>query len=124
MTYNDAIASAARYGVREDNPLPSADYHQSVDHTDPLTLNELDAQGGRVTRLRLLTERGYPFYDISYAHGVLPSGQVVALRTDGCPDRLRRSCLKSDLIAWAREQGVSAKRLGLLDEGNWSRLFG
>lgn len=114
---------AARYGVVETNGLVDSGYHERVEHGQDYTLNELDAAGGTITRLRLLTERGYPFLDISYAHGTLPDGRIVRINLADV-DKLRRKSIKGDLIEWAKRQGVFAKRLGLLDEGNWSILRG
>lgn len=113
----------ASYGVVETNGLDGSNYHDTVDHGQDYTLNELAAAGGKVTRLRMLTERGYPYMDISYAHGTLPDGRIVPINLAGA-DRLRRRNLKGDLIEWAKREGVFAKRLGLLDEANWSVLYG
>jgi hypothetical protein len=122
MTNYDANRLATTYGVREDNPLPSADYHETVDYTHPMTLREVQDAGGRVTRLRMLTERGYPFMDISYIHATLPDGRTVSVQ--GTSFRPTRRNTKGSIIEWARSEGFNAKRLGMLDEGNWSILWG
>jgi hypothetical protein len=116
--YIAAADRAARYGVSETNPLTYD--HASMLDAEWLSLYELQARKGKVTRLRLLTERGYPYYDISYCHGVLPDGTLVHVQMNEL--RLSRRSLKGSLIALAKEQGVFAKSLGLLDEGNWSIL--
>ena len=107
--------------ANETNGLNGSNYHEAVDHSRRYTLAELQAAGGKVSRLRLLTEAGYPWYDISYAHGTLPDGTIVPLHVTTM--KLRRKALKADLIAWAKEEGVYAKGLGLLDAANWSTMW-
>jgi hypothetical protein len=125
MTNNDDIMTAAsrsmdlavRYGVNETNPLWVSEVtHETVKESVRLGDPRLD----RVVRLRLLTDPGYPYFDISYVYGVLKDGTHV--RIDAHPGSLRRRAIKTDLINWAREEGVNAKRLGLLDDNNWSIL--
>ena len=41
------------------------------------TARQLSESGGKFTRIRLLTERGYPYMDVSYVWGVLPNGTPV-----------------------------------------------
>lgn len=112
------------YGVQASGEVVTAEYHQGVDYADQMTLGALVAAGGRVTRVRLLTEvwpgRGR-MADISYIHGTLPSGKVVPLYVDVQSGALRD--LKGEFIAWARREGVYAKGCGLLDEANWSVLY-
>ena len=82
-----------------------------------MSLKELASAGGRITRVRLLKEAGR--VDLSYVHGTLPSGQTVHVWNPGfylLPVR----AVKGELIAWAKEEGVYAKGIGLLDEANWS----
>lgn len=116
------IAAADRalaYGVNETNNIAFAEYnYEQVDYDEYVTLG--DPRLASIDRLRLLTEPGYPYYDISYCYGTLKDGRHV--RISGAPQHLRRSKPKADLIAWAREEGAYAKGLGLLDEDNWSVL--
>lgn len=109
------------YGVDETNPLADGGtYHENVDRERTYSLAALAQAGGKITRLRLLTEPGYPYYDVSYVHGTLPDGRVVPVQATTA--NLRKSRLKADLIEWAKEEGVYAKGVGLLDEGNWSTV--
>jgi hypothetical protein len=59
--------------------------------------------------------------DFSYVHGTLPDGRVVGI-TITAPEAYlipwRR--VKSVIVEWAKQEGVSAKSLGLLNEANWS----
>jgi hypothetical protein len=127
MTNNDDIMTAAsrsmdlavRYGVDETNPSWTSEVtNETVDYDQRVTLG--DPRLARIVRLRLLTEPGYPYFDISYCYGVLKDGTHV--RIDGAPMHLGRKTIKRDLIAWAKEEGAYAKGLGLLDDNNWSIL--
>lgn len=101
-------------------------YHGSVDHSDRYTLRRLQNEGGRVSRLRVLTEwtpMGR-FADISYCHGELPDGRTVSILIDGPESHLIQwNKFSGVLIDWAKSQGVFAKGLGLLDRANWSVLY-
>lgn len=124
MTNDDIMTAASRsmdlavrYGVNETNPIWASEVtHETI--TDHCHLG--DPRLERIVRLRLLTDPGCPFFDISYVYGVLKDGTHV--RIDGAPSSLGRKTLKRDLIAWAREEGAYAKGLGLLDDSNWSIL--
>lgn len=118
----ESIARNAFYGVSESSPLPSANYHSEVDYSSPMSLAQVAAAGGRITRLRVLgggPSDGF-MADVSYCHATLPDGRTVPV--DGAPMCFPFRRIKGELIAWAKEQGVFAKGLGLLDEGNWSVL--
>lgn len=114
---NRSMDLAVRYGVNETNPLWTSEVtHETIEEHVRLGDPRLE----RITRLRLLTEPGYPYFDISYVYGVLKDGRHC--RIDGAPMHLRRKMVKADLIAWAKEEGAYAKGLGLLDDSNWSIL--
>lgn len=120
---------AEKYGVVETNGLEAGhEYHASVDYAEELQLSEVARLGGRISRVRVLTGSwaGQKMADVSYIHATLPSGQIVPVRVTGNllgVPLWGPKGLKSNLIAWAREEGVYAKALGLLDEGNWSVLY-
>lgn len=128
MTDTDDLMTAAsrsmdlavRYGVDETNPLwMSEATHENVDYSIDTWLG--DPQIARVVRLRMLTEPGYPYMDISYCYVQMKDGRYA--RLGGHIPTLRKGrFLKVDLIAWAKEEKVFAKGLGLLDENNWSIL--
>lgn len=120
----DLVNRMHAYGVQADGEVVTQEYHQQVSYDNEMTLAEVAKRGGKVTRLRVLQERGR--CDISYIHATLADGTVVPVRVD-LPNGsmcIPRRALKGDLIAWAKEQGVFAKGLGLLDESNWSVLYG
>lgn len=136
------IAPAAeRYNLDESNYLsdPNA-YHQMMRDSEDITLAGLAALGGRITRVRILAGRWGSTWkaDVSYIHGIVDgpksivdAGARAALarhyRVIDFPatnDLYGPRGVKADFIAWAREVGVFAKGIGLLDEANWSVLKG
>lgn len=116
---NRSMDLAVRYGVDETNPLwMSEATHENVDYDQHVVL--ADRNLVRIVRVRLLTEPGYPYYDVSYIYGQMKDGSYVRLAD--APMHLSRRNPKGDLIAWAKESKRFAKDLGLLDEGTWSIL--
>lgn len=115
MSANNTVDYRNIYGTTETNGLVDGPaYHEiereSVDWTEP---------GLKITRLRLLTDVDCPFYDVSYCHGVLDGKPVVVLLPfHQVPVRFATAYL----IAQAKEAGVFAKGLGILDKANWSIL--
>jgi hypothetical protein len=97
------------YGAIETNGLEDgiAYHHQprnrTVDWAEP---------GLKVTRLRLLSDPGLPFWDVSYCHGEINGEQVrVALPFSQLPKRGMRKAIVEQAI----RDGVFAKGLGILD---------
>lgn len=72
-----------------------------------------DTPGLKVTRLRLLTDPGFPLWDVSYCYGELRDG--TAVRVSLPFHQLRKYKVSSDIIEHARRDGVYAKGLGILD---------
>lgn len=93
--------------------------HSEVDHSVTLTLGDPDL--ARITRLRLVTDAGYPVWDISYCYGQTKAGALV--RVDLGVYSLSRRNLKGDLIRAARAAGVNAKAMHLLDDAVISKLW-
>ena len=114
------------YGVHADGEVVGAEYHSGVSYDNQMTLGQLVRAGGRVTRVRLLTENwgGRRMADISYIHGTLPDGTVVPLYIDASGGPLYGpQGMKHEFVEWAKREGVFAKTCGLLDEENWSVLY-
>ena len=111
---------AAEYSAKyETNALQNgAAYHGDVDYSESMTLAQLAEAGGKITRLRVFRE-GLRV-DVSYIHATLPDGSIVPVV--GYPAFSNWFGFKANLVEWAKEQGVFAKGLGLLDESNWSIL--
>lgn len=123
-TINDRADARAYYGVRESNPIETASYtHESVDYSDR-DVELSDPRLVRIDRIRLLTEPGYPYYDVSYVYGTMDDGRHVRvdLGTHRIPRARPGRSLNGSLIELAREAGRFAKGLGMLDYGVVSLL--
>ena len=98
------------YGAQESNGLINGPaYHQArgkvqaVDWTTP---------GLYVTRLRLLSDPGFPVWDVSYCHGKLNGVDVdVILPFSQVP---KRPGIQRFIVEEAKKAGVFAKGLGIL----------
>lgn len=104
--------SKAKYGVTETSPLSTGDkkFQESwkgeyVDWTDPNLK--------RVTRLRLLSDPGFPMWDVSYCFGEMKDGRCVRVQLpfDQLPKGGR---LQRTIIEYAKRDKVYAKGLGIL----------
>jgi hypothetical protein len=108
------------YGAQHTGEFVGAEYHASVESGPSWSARDLQRAGGRITRLRLLSDPGFPLWDVSYCHGTLPDGRIVPvdIGTNQFPkrDAVRHLC------AVAKAEGYYAKGIGLLDRGNWSTL--
>jgi hypothetical protein len=92
--------------------VDSIDRVRKVYWNDP----ELD----RVFRFRVLTDPGFPFYDVSYVYGVMKDGTNV--RVDVPFYQLPKSTWKSAIVEFARKDKVNAKRLGFFDPSVFSTV--
>ncbi len=68
--------------------------------------------GLRVTRLRLLSELGFPAWDVSYCHGDI-DGEPVEVTLPF--DQLPRRGLRTAIVEAATREGVNAQRLGVFE---------
>jgi hypothetical protein len=116
-----------RYGARVTNDLVNGhEYHAQVNYSERMTLKQVAEAGGKITRVRVLTESvpmAGRFCDVSYVHATLPDGTTVDVCNVGVNNMTPMRELKGELIKWAKAEGVFAKGLGLLDEGNWSVCY-
>lgn len=113
---------SAMHLVAEDNPMPVG-LHDVERRT--VGLQELAQGGGKVTRLRMLSEKvgyGPRLFDVSYVYGEMGNGEPVRVRGLWFSLVARRD-IKGEIIRQCKAAGVFAKGLGLLDEGNWSVLY-
>lgn len=99
------------YGALESNPINDeiratrGAIQETVDLTDPRL--------AKITRLRLVTDPGFPLYDLSYCYGELRDGTPVRVQL---PEyQFPKRNLTGALIAMAKANKVYAKGLGLLD---------
>lgn len=110
----DAIDRARSYGVQTNEYLGSAEIkslHEEVDHN--IVVRLADPQLVKIVRLKLLTDRGCPFYDVSYCYGRLADGRLV--RVDIGDYQLPKRGLTRRLVQLAKDAKRYGKELGLLD---------
>jgi hypothetical protein len=106
--------------TNQSNPLADARYtHDDVNHG--ITVELSDPQLVRIDRIRLLTEPGYPVFDVSYVYGTLTTGERV--RVDLGTNRLPRKGTRRELVKLAGEAGRYAKGLGMLDDDVISAMW-
>jgi len=75
----------------------------------------------RISRLRLVSDAGFPMWDLSYCYGVLNDGTNVRVQLPW--HQFSKRNLKGDLIAMCKEAGVFGKKLGLLDDSVISKCW-
>lgn len=107
-----------KYGAIEVNGLEDA---QSVIDSLTGTVYWTDPNLARVFRLRLLTDRGFPFFDVSYVYGTLKNGDNVRVSVPFY--QLGKRSWKREIIEHAKREGVYAKGLGILDDDVMSTVY-
>jgi hypothetical protein len=122
MSLTDQMTRGA-YGVQEQNSSTLEETYDRLDQLEQdgdfdLALN--DRRLTRITRLRMISDPGFPFWDVSYCYGVMKDGRTcrVSLPEVQFPKRN----LKGAIIAMCTRERVYAKGLGLLDSSNYSFL--
>lgn len=93
--------------------IDGAAYHNAHHENHAGLIDWRDERLSKITRLRLLTDPGFPAWDVSYCHGVLKDGQNcdVELPFSQLPKRgMGRAIVKAAIA-----DGVHAKRLGVFD---------
>lgn len=122
---NETVGFRSKYGADETNGLVNGQaYHAAVDYSRRYSLKEISELGGKISRVRILTET-VPgvgkLADISYIHATLPDGTTVDVM-NGLDNLIPLRSMRGKMIDWAKREGVFAKGIGLLDSGNWSVL--
>lgn len=112
-----------RYGVIETNGIDD-DVRRVRDlvHASGVTVDLADKRLVRITRLRLVTDRDVPFWDLSYCYGLLDDGTHCRVRLP--EHQWRKSNLTGDLIGMCKRAGRYGKGLGLFDPLVVSKLYG
>jgi hypothetical protein len=99
--------------MMETNPItcPEAwrEYLREVDGTVYWTDPDLK----RITRLRLLSDRDFPFWDVSYCYGEMKDGRQVSVSLPFA--QLPKRSYKTTIVQHAQREGVYAKGLGIFD---------
>jgi len=104
------------YGVYESNPLPEGWHDEECVATVPWNYKNLS----KIIRLRLLSDIGFPVWDVSYCVGRLRNGDKVYVQLPF--HQLSRRRWKSEIVQYAKADGVYAKSLGLFDYDVVSQL--
>lgn len=81
-----------------------------------------DKRLGRITRLRLVTDRDVPFWDLSYCYGTLKDGSAVRVRLP--QSQFPRQGLNQSLVQMCKSVGAFGKGLGIFDPEVISKLYG
>ena len=101
------------YGTKETQGLENArGYHADRHAQEHIPLVDWTTKGLRITRLRLLSDPGYPAWDVSYCHGIL-NGKHVDVQLPF--SQLPKGRVSAFIVANAKKDGVFAKGLGILD---------
>lgn len=105
-----------KYGAWESNGLTDPDSYFSEPRID---VDLTDKELAKITRLRLISDPGFPVWDVSYCHGELKDGTKVRVQLPR--HQFKKKWLKNDLVSMCKEAGVFAKGLGLLNDDNISK---
>lgn len=95
--------------VIETNPLPPGGHDELATATVPWT----DKRLARIERLRLLSDPGFPAWDVSYCTGRLANGDKVRVSLPF--SQLPKGTYRKAIIYFAKADKVFAKRLGIFD---------
>lgn len=71
---NDAVERAIAYGVQVEGGQVTAAYHKQFDGVETLDWTSPRLKG--ITRMRLLSDPGLPFWDVAYVDGETTDGQL------------------------------------------------
>ena len=102
-----------------------AAYHYDTDRSKRVYWT---TEGLKVTRLRLVSDAGFPAWDVSYCHGVLKDGTPVTVQlpfsqipkmTYPCPTH---GYGKGYIVSLAKKEKIFAKGLGILDNDVISKI--
>lgn len=111
------------YGICEQNPSSLEETNARLDQLEAdgdLDLELSDPNLAGITRLRMVSDPGFPYWDVSYCFGVTKDGKTcrVSLPEFQFPKR----GLKRAIVEMCKREKVYAKGLGLLDSSNYSFL--
>lgn len=88
-------------------------YHNKITHAITGRVYWTDPKLAKIVRLRLLSDPGYPVWDVSYCHGQLVTGEYVDVELPF--DQLnKRASINAQIVDFARKDKVYAVGLGIL----------
>jgi hypothetical protein len=91
-------------------------------HASGVTVDLADKRLVRITRLRLVSDPGFPMWDLSYCYGRLADGTDVSVRLP--EHQFPKRDLNAALIAMCKGAGRYGKGLGIFDPLVLSKFYG
>ena len=104
-----------RYDGETNGLVDPSKYHEAVTHRIEETLSWDDARLAKITRLRLVSDPGFPAWDLSYCHGVDVDGNPVEVELPFSQLPKGKGRIQKAIIAHAKRDGVFAKGLGIFN---------
>lgn len=104
----------SKYGAWETNGIEDPDAYFAPGRRTR-TVQLTDKQLKSITRLRLISDPGYPVWDVSHCHGVLKDGTEVRVSLPWQHFQ-KKQPLKPQLVRMCQDFKVYGKGLGLLDD--------
>lgn len=108
---DQTIPSREVYGAKESNGLVDGHTYHSVDREE--RVDWADSRLEKITRLRLISDPGFPYWDVSYCHGRTKDGKECRVVLPF--SQLKKGQVNAEIIAHAKREGVYAKKLGIFD---------
>jgi len=87
------------------------EYHRAYHDVETIEWN--DGRLAKFTRVRMLTDPGFPYWDFSYCYGELKDGTKVEVTLPF--HQLGRRKWKSEAIEYAKRDGIYLKGLGFFN---------
>lgn len=108
---------ANRYGVQSTNVVDPAAWGEFLDSVKG-SCSLTDPKLVKIVRLRLLTDAGFPWWDISYCYGQLADGTYVSVSLMGIGQlRKARGGYRAHLVEIFREAKRYGRGMGIFDDG-------
>ncbi len=82
---------------------------------DARTVNWADPELKEITRVRYISDPGFPFWDLSYCWGLMKDGERVRVQLGQGMYQVPKRNFKGHMIEAARRDGVFLKGLGFFD---------
>jgi len=121
--YTDYVGGGtvtSTYGAVEVNTITEEQKLLQMRASEVVNLG--DKRIKRITRLRLVTDRDFPMWDLSYCFGMLDDGSAVRIRLP--QSQFPKQGLNQSLVEMCKSVGVFGKGLGIFDPEVISKLYG
>jgi len=111
----ETIDFRTRYGATETNGLAAGEMQAILDSIDEdRTTYWSDPDLWRIFRLRLISDPGFPYWDVSYCYGTLRDGTNVRVSLPF--SQLPKRRWRAEIVRYAKQDKVYARGIGILDE--------